>query len=246
MILGLGTIGIGREWGYTGTEVPDERSSLHALERAVQVGFTYFDTAPSYGWSEERLGKFLRANGSEGLTIATKFGEHWDTARQQVFVDHSYDALCRSLDGSLERLGRIDVLQLHKTSPDVLRSEELNRAWEYARSLGIKEIGPSVSDVESADMAAGDERFQVMQAPFHMKEQKFGPALRRGSDRGMRVIVNRPLGMGKLLYDEQPVGVAEAFEFVLRQGFQGVILTGSKRPEHIEENMRAFRSVVHA
>src|SRR5687768_16043339 len=96
--LGLGTIGIGRAWGHVNPVVPSEDEALAVLERAVAVGYTFFDTAPSYGWSEQRLGRFLRTQGSEGLTIATKFGELWDFDRGETRVDHSYDGLCRSLD----------------------------------------------------------------------------------------------------------------------------------------------------
>jgi aryl-alcohol dehydrogenase-like predicted oxidoreductase len=246
VILGLGTIGIGRAWGYADAVVPDETSAMRALESAVRAGYTYFDTAPSYGLSEERLGAFLRSTGSEGLTIATKFGEHWDAEKQEPYTDHSFDALRRSLDQSVQRLGRVDVLQLHKTNPEALRSEDVKRAWEYAHSAGVREIGPSVSDLESAEIAAADHRYQVMQAPFNITNETFGDALRRGSERGMRIVANRPLGMGQLLYGEAPVPARDAFQFVLQQGFRGVILTGSKRPEHIEENMRAYRSLVLA
>lgn len=114
---GLGLIGIGKPWGFANPEVPDERQALTLLERALALGVR--DTSPSYGVSEERLGRFLAALSSEErsqVRVATKFGEHWDTVKAEPFVNHSLDALKRSLDGSIERLGRIDLLQLHKTT----------------------------------------------------------------------------------------------------------------------------------
>src|SRR5664279_3929702 len=57
----LGTIGIGKPWGFANPEVPGEREALSLLERAYALGVRYYDTAPSYGVSEERLGRFLRA-----------------------------------------------------------------------------------------------------------------------------------------------------------------------------------------
>src|ERR1035438_1526455 len=124
----LGLIGIGKPWGYAHAEVPDERQARALLDRAYQLGVRYYDTAPSYGVSEERLAGFLATLTPverAGLRIATKFGEHWDAAKGEPFVDHSFEALARSLDGSLRRLGRIDILQLHKTTPEVLRSADL-------------------------------------------------------------------------------------------------------------------------
>ena len=242
--LGLGTIGIGRAWGHVNPVVPSEDESFAVLERAVAVGYTFFDTAPSYGWSEQRLGRFLRANGSDGLTIATKFGELWDFDREETRVDHSYDGLCRSLDRSMELLGRVDVLQLHKANPQLLHSADLQRAWDYAQSLGIRRIGPSVSDPASAEIAVAEPRYSVMQAPYNSTNRTFEDGLRRASERAMTVLTNRPFAMGQLLHGDTPATETEALTFVLAQGFNGVILTGSKNPKHIERNMIAFQQAV--
>lgn len=240
---GLGLIGIGKPWGYANPEVPDERRAQELLERAWMLGVRYFDTAPSYGVSEERLGRFLAGLTAEeraGAEIATKFGEHWDAARGEPFVDHSYDALARSLDGSMRRLGRIDALQLHKTTPAVLRSEALARAWETARALGIGRIGASVSDAESAEMAAAEGAFGIVQAPYNFEQRAFADVLRRAAARGMVVAVNRPFGMGRLLYERPETSKADAFRFVAESGFAGVVLSGTKSAAHLEENWRAF------
>ncbi len=184
---GLGTIGIGKPWGFANPEVPDERQALTLLERAFALGVRYFDTAPSYGVSEERLGRFLAAltpGERSQVRIATKFGEHWDAVKAEPFVDHSFDALRRSLDGSIARLGRIDFLQLHKTTPQVLGSSDLARAWEYAATLGITAIGASVSDLESAEIAIAGAAYGILQFPYNVAPTDV--CGRPGSGRGAR------------------------------------------------------------
>jgi aryl-alcohol dehydrogenase-like predicted oxidoreductase len=158
-------------------------------------------------------------------------------------VDHSYDALRRSLDLSLSRLGRIDVLQLHKTNPTALRSDDVHRAWEYARRQGVGETGASVSDAESAARALFDESCDVIQAPFNRDNTQFGDILRHATARGMKVITNRPFAMGRLLYGDDAATQRDAFAFILRHGFRGIILTGSRNPAHLVANMEAFRAV---
>ncbi|HEY1497853.1 MAG TPA: aldo/keto reductase [Candidatus Solibacter sp.] len=240
---GLGTIGIGKPWGFANPEVPDERCALGLLERAFALGVRYFDTAPSYGVSEQRLAIFLGGltpAEREQVRIATKFGEHWDAVRGEPFVDHSFEALRRSLDGSCERLRRIDYLQLHKTTPGALRSSEVARAWEYAAAIGIRGIGASVSDLESADLAIGEPQYRIVQLPFNAAQETFGAAIDRASERGMRIAVNRPFGMGRMLYENRELSKADAFAFILRKGFEGVILSGTKSPEHLAENWQAF------
>ncbi len=56
--LGLGLIGIGRQWGHAGVEVPEEARVFEFLKGAYELNVDFFDTAASYGSSEERLGFF--------------------------------------------------------------------------------------------------------------------------------------------------------------------------------------------
>jgi len=240
---GLGLIGIGKPWGFANPTVPGEREARTLLEKAFALGVRYYDTAPSYGVSEERLGQFLATlTGEErqAVRIATKFGEHWDADKAEPFVDHTFEALRRSLDGSAGRLGRIDYLQLHKTTPEVLRSADLARAWEYAAGLGIQGIGASVSDLESADLAIAGAAYCILQFPYNAAQQTFAGVLDRATARGMKVAVNRPFGMGRMLYENRELSKADAFGFILEREFDGVVLSGTKSPEHLEENWRAF------
>jgi aryl-alcohol dehydrogenase-like predicted oxidoreductase len=242
--LGLGLIGIGKVWGHVPGEVPPEGEVQTLLAAAVEMGIRYFDTAASYGVSEERLGAFLRSLDTAtraSLTIATKFGEHWDAGRGEPFVDHRCDALCRSLDRSVTRLGRIDILQLHKTTPEVLASDDLARAWEYAESLGIRRYGPSVSDVQSAAVALREPRYTVMQLPFNRSSERFATTVEAAGARGIWLATNRPFTMGAMLYEEGSPSKTDAFAYILRHRFHGAVLTGTRVVEHLRENLAAFR-----
>jgi aryl-alcohol dehydrogenase-like predicted oxidoreductase len=246
LLLGLGLIGIGKPWGHTGDAVPPEKQVRELLETAFTLGIRYLDTAPSYGISEQRLSSFLASlthAQRASLTLATKFGEHWDSNRQEPFVDHSYDALTLSLDGSIERLGHIDLLQLHKTTPEVLRSRDVERAFAYAHSLGVFNLGASVSDLESASLALSLGSFSVLQFPLNPASLQFVDTARRATANGMLAVTNRPFGMGGLLYAEPPLTQTAAFEFLNMQTFDGVTLTGTKSAEHLHENWAAFHTV---
>lgn len=241
--LGLGLIGIGKPWGHVPRPVPTESEALALLEFAFDLGIRYFDTAPSYGdrVSENRLGRFassLTPSGRREVTIATKFGEHWDAATGAPYVDHSYDALLRSLDTSLESLGRIDVLQLHKTTPQALVSRDVERAFDYARALGIGLLGPSVSDVESATLAIEARTWSVLQLAYNRENTAFGGALDSAAREGMWVAVNRPFAMGAMAH--AGADKREAFRFIVDRGFTGVVLSGTTDPEHLRENWEAF------
>lgn len=239
--LGLGLIGIGRVWGVVPAEVPSEREALEFLSAAFEAGIRYFDTAPSYGTSEERFGKFLSSltpTERAAITVATKFGEHWDSTRGEPYVDHSFDALRSSLDRSLARLGKIDVLQLHKTTPEVLRSADLARAWDEALSLGIQTLGPSVSDVESARLACAGSRYRMLQLPLNATDRRFLPLLPEIASARLWIAVNRPFAMGRSIGQD-------SFRYLLELPFTGVVLSGTKSIGHLRDNIAAFHAASH-
>jgi hypothetical protein len=135
-------------------------------------------------------------------------------------------------------------LQLHKTTPDALRSKDLGRAWDYAGSLGITRIGASVSDLESAEMVIGEARYGCIQLPLNRTNAKFSASVDGAAARSIWIATNRPFAMGAMLYGEHPVSREDAFRFVLDHAFTGVILTGTKSKQHLRENWQAFHSAL--
>ena len=141
----LGLLEVGRPWATTKT-IPDDRAARRFLEYAFEAGVRVFDTAPSYALSEARLGAFLKsltAAQRAELFIATKFGETWDFDLAQPDTNHSCDALRRSVDRSLELLGRVDLLQVHKSTPEVLRSADLARAMDTRPAPASRPLAPA-------------------------------------------------------------------------------------------------------
>ena len=249
--LGLGLISIGREWGHVKSSVPEEKDSLQFLEFAYKSGIDFFDTAPSYGTSEERLGKFLRTLTPEErqkITVASKFGDHWDSQSGTAYVDHSYDTLRASLDNTLLHLGKIDLLQLHKTNPQVLRSTDFRKALEYAQSLCVTTFGASISDVESGLMVCADETFTAIQLPYNSTNISLVNILDRAAERDKFVLINRPYNMGAMLHSgneaETEQRMIAAYRFILQKNFRGIILTGTKSRQHLVENLEAFKAAI--
>ncbi|MCG7392850.1 aldo/keto reductase [Microvirga sp. ACRRW] len=243
--LGLGLLSIGRAWGHRQGLPPTEDDALTLLDHAVAQGVTFFDTAPAYGTSETTFGRFLESQGAKNshLTIATKMGEHWNAEEQAAFTDHSYDALCRSLDKSFERLGRIDLLQIHKATATALASKDVERAIAYARSNGIDALGASISDLEAARIACSSGAFATIQFPYNQLFTALEPAFAMARDAGMSVLVNRPFGMGQIVPDngDRLHALQSALSFIQKQSFNGVILTGTRSPHHLDESIAAFQ-----
>ncbi len=85
-----------------------------AIDRALELGINYIDTAPGYANSEEVLGRALEGAGTHAggpLVLSTKLG-----GRPQPFDPRDRDALLRSVETSLELLKRdaVDILMIHE------------------------------------------------------------------------------------------------------------------------------------
>ncbi|MRG60288.1 aldo/keto reductase [Agromyces sp. CFH 90414] len=107
--------------------------AVATVERALERGIRFFDTAPHYGAgaSEQRLGRAIAGVDRDAVVIATKVGRRVvdaDGAAVPVggigtdtVADLSRDGILRSLEGSLRRLGtdRVDLLHLHDPHHDV-------------------------------------------------------------------------------------------------------------------------------
>lgn len=245
--LGCGLIAIGRPWGTT-PEVPAESEALQFLEVAYEAGIRHFDTAPSYGLSEVRLGQFLRSlpsSARSGVTISTKCGEKWDAATGAGSVDHSKESLCASISRSIDLLGTVSILQIHKASEEVLGSDGMAAAIEFAREQGIPYIGASASDVETAAMILKDDRFDYLQVPYNAASPQYREILERSRGYGVKVLTNRPFQMGDITAgsanNKQQAAVA-AFKYILQADFDGVVLTGTSNPAHLTENITAFEA----
>jgi D-threo-aldose 1-dehydrogenase len=148
--LGLGTAPIGNM--FTGVSDEDAHATVDA---AWEGGIRYFDTAPLYGHgqSELRLGRALRDRPRDEYVLATKVGRVLDPAgraerAETIFTDvgdlephfdYSRDAILRSLDESLQRLGtdHVDVALVH--DPDLHEHDAVAHA--FPTLLELREQG---------------------------------------------------------------------------------------------------------
>jgi aryl-alcohol dehydrogenase-like predicted oxidoreductase len=246
--LGLGLVSIGRTWGVHGGQPLADSAAQELIVGAVALGITFFDTAPAYGASEALLGQALASLGPQRdrLTIATKMGEHWIDHNSPTRVDHSYDALCRSLDCSIKRLGRIDVLQIHKATADNLVSVDMGRAMAYARALGINRFGASISDVATAEVAIASGQFDTLQFPFNAQSAGFAPLFPQLAAAGITPIINRPLSMGaavQVAATDKSTAIRSALQLIHSECQHGIIITGTRRVAHLAETLTVHQSL---
>lgn len=241
--IGLGLLSIGRPWGVAKTSPPDIAAAVSLIVNAYQHGIRFFDTAPAYARSEEILGMALSSDLVEksDITVATKMGEYWDFESCTSFTDHSYGQLVKGIDRSIDLLGQIDILQLHKADIGNIASNEVLSALEHAERSGIKRFGVSVKDIQSARLACDCGRYDFIQFPYSLGDRRLEEVFDLVRIHGMQGIVNRPFAMGLLVNGPAQQDPKELFQFILRREFSGIILTGTSSELHLADNIAAFR-----
>ncbi len=142
--LGLGCMGMSEF--YSGR---DEAESLKTLDRALEIGIDFWDTADMYGpFENERLiGKSLRGR-REKVTLATKFGNERREDGSFVGINGRPEYVRAACEASLKRLGtdHVDLYYQHRVDPNVPIEETVGAMSELvsegkARFLGLSEAG---------------------------------------------------------------------------------------------------------
>jgi aryl-alcohol dehydrogenase-like predicted oxidoreductase len=149
----IGEIGYGM-WGMGGWSGSDDEESLRSLQRAVELGCNFFDTAWGYGagHSEGLLGQLVRANPDQKLYTATKMppkNRQWPSKREYSLEDcFPPDHVEEYVHISLENAGleRFDLMQFHTWEDRWLEDESWHTKLDDLRRQGlIQAIGISIN-----------------------------------------------------------------------------------------------------
>jgi aryl-alcohol dehydrogenase-like predicted oxidoreductase len=207
--IGFGTWALGSTWWGKVTR----GEGMNLLERALELGITFFDTGNVYGLGEnERIvGEALAGVPRESLQISTKFGyvleggrlEHSQGERPQ---DWSPAHVRASLEGSLERLGTdyVDLYQLHNPRMDAILRDELFEELEAlvaegkVRHYGVA-LGPAIGWRDEGLRAIETRSIASLQTVYNALEQDPGAELLAAAESsGVGVMARVPTSSGLL------------------------------------------------
>jgi len=191
----FGSWAIGAGWGTV-----DDKDSLAALHKAVDLGINFIDTADVYGMGRsEKLIARLRKERSEQIFVATKAGRKLSPHVAEKYTPQNIRAFIEDSLKNLE-VEALDLLQLHCPPTPVYYNPELFGALEDMVKEGIlKNYGVSVEKVEEALKAIQYPGVKTVQIIFNMFRQR--PAelfFREAKARKIGVIVRVPLASGLL------------------------------------------------
>ena len=194
--LGLGCMGL--SFGYG--PATDKEDAIRLLQKAVEAGVTFFDTAEAYGpdTNELLLGEALAPFRSE-VVIATKFG--FEQGRTQLGVNSRPENIRKVTEASLKKLQTdyIDLLYQHRVDPNVPIEDVAGTVQDLIKEGKVKYFGLSEAGVQTIRRAHAVQPVAALQSEYSLwwrePEQEIIPTL---EELGIGFVPFSPLGKGFL------------------------------------------------
>ncbi|HEY3777565.1 MAG TPA: aldo/keto reductase [Rhizomicrobium sp.] len=200
--LGLGCMGMSQSYGEA-----DEAESLATIDRAIELGVDFFDTAEVYGpfVNEELLGRALQGR-RERVIVATKFG--FDIRDGQTVGTNSRPDHIRSVvEASLRRLktDRIDLLYQHRVDPSVPIEDVAATVGALVREGKVRFFGLSEAGADSIRRAHAVHPVSALQSEYSLWERNLEPEIiPLLRELGIGLVPFSPLGRGFLTGTAKP------------------------------------------
>jgi aryl-alcohol dehydrogenase-like predicted oxidoreductase len=199
--VGFGAWAIGGSNWEFGWGEQDDDESVPAIQRALELGINWVDTAAQYGLghSEEVVRRAVEGVEPRPL-IFTKGGQP-EGPNRTSYQSLRRDSLRRECEASLERLGMdaIDLYQIHWPIPD----DEVEEGWSTLAELKeeglVRHIGASNFSVGQLERAESISPVEALQPPYSLLDREVeAEILPYCEERGIGVIVYSPMSSGLL------------------------------------------------
>jgi aryl-alcohol dehydrogenase-like predicted oxidoreductase len=193
-------------WGHQ-----EDKDSVDAIHRALDLGVNWIDTAAVYGLghSEEVVGRALRDT-SRKPYVFTKCSMRWEGDRK-IYRSLQARSVREELENSLRRLGvdRIDLYQIHWPNPE----NEIEEGWETLARLKeegkVRWIGVSNFSVAQMERVRKIAPITSLQPPYSLVNRGIeGEILKYCEEHNIGVIVYSPMASGLLTGKMTPERIA--------------------------------------
>jgi aryl-alcohol dehydrogenase-like predicted oxidoreductase len=170
--IGFGAWAIGGAWKF-GWGKTDDNESMSAINKALDLGINWIDTAAAYGLghSEEVVGKAIKGQRNK-VFVATKCAQVWD-ASGNVRTYLGVDSMRKEIEASLRRLQTdyIDLYQIHWPDPSTPIEESWNQMLQFRKEGKVKYIGVCNLGMDLLERCETIAQVQSLQPIYNLLER---------------------------------------------------------------------------